>query len=129
MVPLLIQIPDEAEAEIGTAPQRPEDDLRGTFYPSAGEAWDRRRSTQVGVNSWVGNAGIIGGVSIYRGSNQRPLAREAACLSNILTKVLTILWCSAVQIQLRAAQRSMLMTENCKQNLHGLCRPKTRINR
>ena len=45
----------------------------------------------------VGHAGDIAGVSIYRGSNLRPLAREAACLSTILTKVLTTIRCSAVQ--------------------------------
>ena len=47
--------------------------------------------------SWVGHAGDIGGVSIYRGSSLRPLAQEAACVSTIMTKVLTTIRCSAVQ--------------------------------
>ena len=66
-VPLLIRIPEEAETEVGTAPRRPRDGPRGTFYPSAAKVWERRRSTQVGGKSWVGNARGIGKGSIYKG--------------------------------------------------------------
>ena len=55
-------------------------------------------TTQARVfKSWVGHAGDIGGVSIYRGSNLGLLAQEAACLSTIFTKVLTTIRCSTVQ--------------------------------
>ena len=47
--------------------------------------------------SWVDNAGDVRGLRIYRGSNQRSLAREAACQSTILKKVLTRIRCWALQ--------------------------------
>ena len=89
------------------AEARPRHEVTATFYealvippqPKAGTAGG---TTQVGVQGWVGHAGDIGGVSIYRGSNPRPLAQEVACLSTILTKVPTTIRCSAVQNQSEA---------------------------
>ena len=85
------------------AEARPRPEVTATFYealvippqPMPGTA---RVTTQAGVfKSWVGHARDIGGVSIYGGSNLRPLAQEAACLSTILTKVLATIRCSALQ--------------------------------
>ena len=64
--------------------------------------------------SWIGTAGDIGRVSIYRGSNEGPLAPEAACLSTILTEVLSTTWCSAVQNQFQADRSVQVHDRKCK---------------
>ena len=62
----------------------------------------------------VRNAGDFGSVSIYRASNQRPLAGEAACLSTILTRVLTTFRCSAVQSRFWADRSVHVHDRKCK---------------
>ena len=73
------------------AEARPRPEVTATFYealvfPPQQMSGTAGATTQARVvKRGVGHAGDIGGVSIYRGSNRRPLAQEAACLSTILT--------------------------------------------
>ena len=78
--------------------------------------------------SLVGNAGDIGGVSIYKGSNQRLVAREAACPSTILMRVLTTIPRSALQSQFLADRSVHVHDTKCEKTLNELCRPQTEIN-
>ena len=70
----------------GQAEARPRHEVTATFYealvfPPQPMPWTAGVTTEAKVfKSWICHAGDIGGVSIYRGSNLRPLAQEAACL-------------------------------------------------